>query len=222
MKIMYRVLRPDVDKFWCLILKPLQREVKIIHLFTLLDSSFYTLTYILLSRVFLNINFGMSSVASTIQELFESGQSRVKCASFWRVVRVDLVFTRLWSASERQFRASLRLGTLQIARLGLLSSSKSPERKWGGILKEASGNWHQRLVWAWNDADSAHKWSEPFPIQKDKSLPTVRGHKTKRQQGTKLHLEKLRDGKQPPVLWTDEKLFKGVVNLWTNFFPRVD
>jgi len=125
-----------------------------------------------------------------------------------KVVRVDLLFTRLWSASERQFRAFLRLGTLQIARLGLLSSSKSPERKWGGILKEASGNWHQRLVWAWNDADSAHKWSEPFPIQKDKSLPTVRGHKTKRQQGTKLLLEKLRDGKQPPVLWTDEKLFK--------------
>ena len=45
----------------------------------------------------------------------------------------------------------------------------------------------------------------PYKTTKAQLLPQAT--KTKRLQRAKLLLENLRDGTQPPVLWTDEKLF---------------
>ena len=45
------------------------------------------------------------------------------------------------------------------------------------------------------------------PFKKKKPQLLNKATKTKRLQRAKLLLEKLRDGTQPPVLWTDEKLF---------------
>ena len=45
------------------------------------------------------------------------------------------------------------------------------------------------------------------PFKKIKAQVLSQTVKTKRLSRAKLLLEKLKDGRQPPVLWTDEKLF---------------
>ena len=59
----------------------------------------------------------------------------------------------------------------------------------------------------WSDATCDQKGSKTIPLQENKSPVTDTAAKTKKLQRTKLLLKKLRDGTQPPILWTDEKLF---------------
>ena len=45
------------------------------------------------------------------------------------------------------------------------------------------------------------------PFKKSKAQMLSQTAQTKRLSRAKLLLEKLKDGRQPPVIWTDEKLF---------------
>ena len=68
------MIKPGVDKFYCLILKSLGRENSP-SIYTNRWLIICTNFYILFSEIFLNFHIVMSSVTATIQERFESGQS---------------------------------------------------------------------------------------------------------------------------------------------------
>ena len=123
----------------------------------------------------------------TIQKLFESDQSFYDFVRFWRVVRVDLVFTS-WKVCCRNRLNLKRLGALQIARFGFQTYQNHP----GENQKKSWKKCHEIGidVWCdlWNDAESAHMWPNGFSIQKERVSATLRGHK--RLQRVKLLLEK--------------------------------
>ena len=103
----------------------------------------------------------MSTVAVTIQELFETGQSPGHLYHLQKGLESRSGVCKALKRWERQVRP--------------LSSSKTPSKQSGVILKR-QGIGASVLCEMWNNAETA-KWLEPFPIQKDKNSSTFRGHK---------------------------------------------
>ena len=84
----------------------------------------------------------MSSVAVTIQEIFESGQSPSNICDLLKGRAKDLVSTRFSSVWKRQ------ASPLPKVRSTSNHKVRTPERRSGKILEEACENWLLFLVWA--------------------------------------------------------------------------
>ena len=167
----------------------------------------------------------MSSVAVTIQEFFESGQSPRKicdllkgCASrscvykvLKNLIEIGSALPKLRSTPSRKVRTPKPIkNTREKIRRNVRRSVRN--------LTSASGvNYGTMQTVLKNDLNLS-----PYKITKTQLLSQVT--KTKRLQRAKLLLENLRDSTQPPVLWTHEKLFvvQAVYNPQNDYIDAVN
>lgn len=150
----------------------------------------------------------MSSVALTIQELFESGQSpgkickllkgRASRSGVYKALKrfreTGSTLPKVRSTPDRKVRTSkLIKNTREKIR-------RNPERSVRKLASASGVSYGTMQKVLTSDLNLS-------PFKKTKAQLLSEATKTKRLQRAKLLLEKLRDGTQPPVLWTDEKLF---------------
>ena len=150
----------------------------------------------------------MSFVASTIQRLFESGQSPGQICKLlkggasrsgvYKALKsfreTGSTLSKVRSTPERKVRAS------KLIRNTREKIRRNPERSVRKLALSScvSYGMMQKVLTSDNNLS---------PFKRTKAQLLSEATKPKRLQRAKLLLEKLRDGTQPPVLWTDEKLF---------------
>ena len=150
----------------------------------------------------------MSTVNAAIQELFESGQTpsqickvlkgRVSRSGVYKALKrlkeTGSVLPKVRSTPNRKVRIPK---LIKNTREKIRRNPERSVRKLASAAGVSYGTMHNIIK---NDL-------KLFPYKKTKAQLLSEAAKTKRLQRAKLLLEKLRDGTQPPVLWTDEKLF---------------
>ena len=147
----------------------------------------------------------MSSVAVTIQELCESGQSPSKIC---------------YLLNSRASRSGVYkvLKRLKETDSALLKVRSTPSRKvrTPKLIKNTRGKIRKRSVPKLASSSGVSYGTLQTVLKNDLNLSPYKiakaqllsqATKTKRRQRAKLFLENLRDGMQPSVLRTDEKLF---------------
>ena len=150
----------------------------------------------------------MSTVSASIQELFKSGQTSSKickllkgrvsragvCKPLKRLNTTDSVLPKARSTLKRKVR------TPKLIKNTRKNLRKNPQKSSGKLALEAglSCETMQHVN---------KKNLKLSPYQKTKAELLSQAAKTKRLQRAKFLLKKLKDGTQPPVLWTEEKLF---------------
>ena len=150
----------------------------------------------------------MSSVAVTIQELFESGKSPSKICDLLkgRASRSGIykVLKRLKETGSalRKVRStpSREVRTPKLIKNTRENIKKNPRRSVRKLASVSAVSYGMMQTVLKNDLNLS-----PYKITKAQLLSQAT--KTKRLQRAKLLLENLRNGTQPPALWTDEKLF---------------
>ena len=148
----------------------------------------------------------MSSVAVTIQELLKSGQSPSQicdllkgCASRSGIYSVLKRLKGTVSALPKvKSTPSRKIRTPKLIKNTWEKIRRNPRRSVRKLASAVSYGMMQTVLK--NDLNLSS-----YKITNAQSLSQAT--KTVRLQRVKLFLENLRDGTQPPVLWTDEKLF---------------
>ena len=150
----------------------------------------------------------MSTVTATIQELFESGQTPSKiCKLLKGRVSRSGVYKALKRLNETgsalpkvRSTPSRKVRTPKLIKNTREKIRRNPKRSIRKLASAAGVSYGTMQNVLKNDLNLS-------PYKKTKAQLLSQAAKTKRAQRSKLLLEKLADDTQPPVLWTDEKLF---------------
>ena len=164
--------------------------------------------WIAFSKIFINIGVAMGTVTATVRELSESGQTPGKVSTLLRACVGRAGVSKALKHLKEMGLVLPKMGSTPGCRVGAPKLIENSREKVGRNPRRSMGKLASAAGVSCGAMQNVLKGDLSLsPCGKTEAQLLSRVARTKELQRAKLLLKIFGDGMQPPVLWTDERLF---------------